>query len=120
MFGSDSVVTAVYQGKLHWFWGDTNRPSYPLGNFHEPFATSLLPHVGGLDPELGVMLNYAVGKNGFAIEAAIMAGNGPTWIDGLVVLQDETRQSRLLAQYVKIKAPLPVYCLLFTSAAADE
>ncbi|MBT4228309.1 MAG: hypothetical protein HOD74_12175, partial [Verrucomicrobia bacterium] len=29
VFGSDSVVTAVYRGKLHWFWGDTNRPSYP-------------------------------------------------------------------------------------------
>ena len=109
VFGSDSVVTAVYQGKLHWFWGDTNRPSYPLGNFHVPFATSLLPGVGGLDPELGVNLTYAVGKNGFAKEAAKMPGKGPTWIDGLVVLPDENRQSRLLAQYVKIKAPLPVY-----------
>ena len=109
VFGSDSVVTAVYQGKLHWFWGDTNRPSYPLGNFHVQIATSLLPDVGGLDPELGVNLNYAVGKNGFAKEAAKMAGKGPTWIDGLVVLPDENRQSRLLAQYVKIKAPLTVY-----------
>ena len=109
VFGSDSVVTAVYQGKLHWFWGDTNRPSYPLGNFHVPFATSLLPDVGGLDPELGVNLTYAVGKNGFAKEAAKMAGKGPTWIDGLVVLPDENRRSRLLAQYVKIKAPLTVY-----------
>jgi len=109
VFGSDSVVTAVYQRKLHWFWGDTNRPSYPLGNFHVPFATSLLPDVGGLDPELGVNLTYAVGKNGFAKEAAKMAGKGPTWIDGLVVLPDENRRSRLLAQYVKIKAPLTVY-----------
>ena len=109
VFGSDSVVTAVYQGKLHWFWGDTNRPSYPLGNFHVPFATSLLPGVGGLDPELGVNLTYAVGKNGFAKEAAKMPGKGPTWIDGLVVLPDQNRQSRLLAQYVKIKAPLAVY-----------
>ena len=29
VFGSDSVVNAVYGGKLHWFWGDTNRPAYP-------------------------------------------------------------------------------------------
>ena len=50
VFGSDSVVTAVYRGKLHWFWGDTNRPSYPLGNFHVPFATSLLPGQGGSTP----------------------------------------------------------------------
>ena len=109
VFGSDSVVTAVYRGKLHWFWGDTNRPSYPLGNFHVPFATSLLPGQGGLDPGLGVNLTYAVGKNGFAKEAAKMPGKGPTWIDGLVVLPDKNRQSRLLAQYVKIKAPLAVY-----------
>ena len=109
VFGSDSVVTAIYRGKLHWFWGDTNRPSYPLGNFHVPFATSLLPGVGGLDPGLGVNLTYAVGENGFAKEAARMPGKGPTWIDGLVVLPDKNRQPCLLAQYVKIKAPLTVY-----------
>ena len=109
VFGSDSVVTAVYRGKLHWFWGDTNRPSYPLGNFHVPFATSLLPGQGGLDPGLGVNLTYAVGKNGFAKEAAKMPGKGPTWIDGLVVLSDKNQRPRLLAQYVKIKSPLTVY-----------
>ena len=109
VFGSDSVVTAIYRGSLHWFWGDTNRPSYPLGNFHVPFATSLLPGQGGLDPGLGVNLTYALGKNGFAKEAAKMPGKGPTWIDGLVVLPDENRQSRLLAQYVKIKSTLTVY-----------
>ena len=109
VFGSDSVVTAIYRGRLHWFWGDTNRPSYPLGNFHVPFATSLLPGQGGLDPAFGVNLTYAVGKNGFAKEAANMPGKGPTWIDGLVVLPDENQQPRLLAQYVKIKAPLAVY-----------
>src|SRR5436190_11049649 len=26
--GSDSVVNAVYRGRLYWFWGDTNRPGY--------------------------------------------------------------------------------------------
>lgn len=41
VFGSDSVVNAVYRGKVHWFWGDTNRPSYPLGNFHVPGASTL-------------------------------------------------------------------------------
>ena len=42
-FGSDSVVNAIYKGKIYWFWGDTNRPSYPLGNFHVPGAVSQLP-----------------------------------------------------------------------------
>src|SRR5439155_8379043 len=36
VLGSDSVLNAVYRGKIHWFWGDTNRPSYPLCNFHVP------------------------------------------------------------------------------------
>ena len=109
VFGSDSVVTAIYRGKIHWFWGDTNRPAYPLGNFHVPFATSQIPSRGGLDPALGVNLTYAINKNGFAKEAAKMPGKGPTWIDGLIVLPNENQQSRLLAQYVKIKAPLTVY-----------
>ena len=43
VFGQDSVVNAVYQGKIYWFWGDTNRPDYPLGNFHVPGAISELP-----------------------------------------------------------------------------
>ena len=55
VLGSDSVLTAIYQGKIYWFWGDTNRPGYPLGNFHVPGATSLLPQHGGLDPEVGPM-----------------------------------------------------------------
>ena len=39
--------------QIHWFWGDTNRPGYPLGNFHVPGATSQLPAAGGLDPGVG-------------------------------------------------------------------
>jgi hypothetical protein len=53
VLGSDSVVNTVYRGKIFWFWGDTNRPSYPLGNFHVPGATSDLPADGGLDPAIG-------------------------------------------------------------------
>ena len=36
VFGSDSVLNAVHRGKVYWFWGDTNRPSYPLGLFNVP------------------------------------------------------------------------------------
>ena len=31
VMGQDTVMAAVYEGKLVWFYGDTNRPSYPLG-----------------------------------------------------------------------------------------
>src|SRR5688572_26400566 len=33
VMGQDSVCAAVYRGKIHWFWGDTSRPDYPLGNY---------------------------------------------------------------------------------------
>src|SRR6516164_1168806 len=51
VFGSDSVVTAIYRGKLHWFWGDTNRPGYPLGNFDVPGAISEGLLEGRIDPD---------------------------------------------------------------------
>ncbi len=106
--GSDSVVSAVYRGKLFWFWGDTNRPAYPLGNFHVPGATSLLPSAGGLDPETGVDLDYFVDAKGFAKETARLPGEGPTWLQGLVVLKDGAGE-RLFAPYDKVKPPLDVY-----------
>ncbi len=91
VMGQDSVVNAVFQGKIHWFWGDTNRPDYPLGNFHVPGATSELPGRGGLEPDAGVDLHYFVDDKGFARPTAPMPGDGPTWISGLVVL---TRSGR--------------------------
>lgn len=108
VLGQDSVVNAVFQTRVHWFWGDTNRPSYPLGNFHVPGATSELPGNGGLDPEVGVELAYFHDDKGFAKPTARMPGDGPTWIGGLVVLKEGARE-RMFASYVKVKPPLDVY-----------
>jgi hypothetical protein len=107
--GSDSVVNAVYRGKIHWFWGDTNRPKYPLGNFHVPGAVSKLPADGGLDPERGVDLEYFENDEGFARPTAQMAGDGPTWIGGLTVVKDAEGNERMFASYVKIRDHLKVY-----------
>lgn len=109
VYGSDSVACAIYRGKIHWFWGDTNRPSYPLGNFHVPHATSLLPKDGGLDPEVGIDLEYDKDAEGFAASSCRMPGEGPTWIDGLVVLTDSGGRERMFAKYVKVKNLLDVY-----------
>jgi len=109
VLGSDSVVNAVFRGKIYWFWGDTNRPGYPLGNFHVPGATSLLANDGGLDPEAGVDLDYLLDEKGFAKETARMPGEGPTWISGLVLLPDKTCRERMFASYVKVRPPLAVY-----------
>ena len=114
VFGSDSVVTALLGDRIYWFWGDTHRPSYPLGNFHVPGATSKRPGHGGLDPETGVDLEYFLATTkqapqaGFAKPTARLPGKGPTWINGLVTLQDKGRE-RLFGMYVKIKPPLSVY-----------
>ena len=40
MFGCDSVQTAVHGGRLHWAWGDTTLPGYPLGVFDTTSATT--------------------------------------------------------------------------------
>ncbi|WP_147871208.1 hypothetical protein [Stieleria maiorica] len=111
VLGSDSVVNAVYNGKLFWFWGDTNRPSYPLGNFDVPGAVSRLPSDGGLDPEVGVDLQYFADQDGFAKPMAKLPGDGPTWINGLITLRDDGNKGRerMFAAYVKIKPPLTVY-----------
>jgi hypothetical protein len=109
VLGSDSVVNAVYRGKVHWFWGDTNRPGYPLGNFHVPGAISDLPGKGGLAPEVGVDLTYFIDEKGFAKKTAEMPGTGPTWITGLVVLRDRKKGERMVAAYMKVKPPLTVY-----------
>ena len=122
VFGSDSVVNAVYQGEIYWFWGDTNRPQYPLGNFHVPGATSALPSTArrvspstsarsgvALDPSAGIDLKYFVGEDGFARPTCQMPGTGPTWIDGLIVLHDAQGRERMFAKYVKVKPPMTVY-----------
>src|SRR5262249_22751524 len=88
VFRSDSVQNAVYRGKIYWFWGDTNRPAYPLGNFEVPGATSELPAAGGLDADVGVNLRYFVDDKGFARPTAPMPGKGPTWLTTVVPLKD--------------------------------
>lgn len=107
--GSDSVVNAVLNGRLHWFWGDTLRPSYPLGNFEVPGAVSELPGDGGLDPAVGVNLEYFKGPDGFAKPTCRMPGKGPTWIFGAAVIKNAEGQDELQTGYMKVEPPLKVY-----------
>jgi hypothetical protein len=104
VFGCDATMSAVYHGKLYWFWGDTNRPQYPLGNFYVTGATSRLPADGGLNPDVGVNLDIFTGKDGFARPMAKMPGEGATWIGGVTVLRDgKTGRERMFAGYVRVK-----------------
>jgi hypothetical protein len=107
--GSDSVINAILNGKLHWFWGDTNRASYPLGNFQVPGATSQLPSDGGLDPSIGINLNYFQDSEGFAKQTAKMPGDGPTWIFGTGIVKGSSGSDELWTGYMKVEPPLKVY-----------
>ena len=100
VFGSDSVVNAVYKDRIHWFWGDTNKPSYPIGNFQVPGATSELKD----DPDAGINLSYFVDSKGFAKQTMKMPGKGATWMVSLVPLE-----GKLYASYIKVEAPMKIY-----------
>ena len=84
---------AVYRGKCYWFWGDTLRPSYPLGYFWTAGATSELPGKGGLDPAVGVNLNYFVDEQGFSRPMLRRTDGTPCWLDGLMTLRMLVAQS---------------------------
>ncbi len=95
--GQDGILTALYRGKLYWFYGDTCRAAYALGNFSMSGATTALP--AQLDPSVGLDLEYFTGTNGFARAMAPMEGEGVVWLSGLVVIPDETGRERMLAWY---------------------
>ncbi|WP_217592848.1 hypothetical protein [Cohnella sp. GbtcB17] len=101
VMGSDSVQTIKYRNRLYWFWGDTDRPSYPLGNFRVTGATSKLPEKGGLDPDVGVNLSYITNDEGFAksLVPPLPDGAGIAWVFGLMTAKDSQGKERLLAGY---------------------
>lgn len=112
VMGQDSTLTAIYNGKLYWFWGDTSRPGYPLGNFFMSGATSALPGSGGPDPSVGVDLTYFTDpKTGFA-RSMVPLGKGqptPVWADAFLTVKDDSGKERLFAHYNRVnQAMAPV------------
>lgn len=114
VMGQDSVQTIEYNDKLYWFWGDTDRPAYPLGNFRVTGATSELPHKGGLDPDVGVNLNYFTKEDGFvkSLVPQLPDGAGIAWVFGLMTAKDSTGQERLLAGYSTHNPELSAFGIL--------
>ena len=102
--GQDTVMMCPYRGKLYWFWGDTNRLGYPLGNFGATGAVSEIPGHGGLDPAIGVDLHYFVKPGGFVKPMLDIPGEGPKWLFGLMTLADPAGHERLLARYYRMKS----------------
>src|SRR5579871_1618738 len=104
VMGQDTVQVAPYRGKLYWFWGDTSRPAYPLGNFHTSGATSQWPGKGGLDPDIGLDLTYFVDPEGFCKGMLPHSKPGPVWVDGVATVRDDLGQERLIANYMRMKS----------------
>ncbi len=104
VFGQDSVATCIYNGKIFWTWGDTARPSYPLGHFAMAGAVSDLPGRDGLDPSVGVNLEYFVGEDGFSGPMSPFKEPGMIWLDGFLVVADEQGRQRMVAKYARVKS----------------
>jgi len=102
--GQDSVMAVPWREKIYWFWGDTNRPRYPLGQFHVSGATSLPPGRGGLDPGLGIDLDYFADREGFSRPMCPMPGPHPVWIEGLCIVRDSAGAEHMVARYTKMKS----------------
>jgi len=102
--GQDSAQAVVYRGKVRWFWGDTAKPSYPLGQFQTSGATAALPGDGGLAPDVGVDLDYFVGPDGFSRPMAPMSDGALVWIDGLLTVSDADGQEVMLAHFSRRKS----------------
>ena len=116
VMGQDSTLTAIHKGRLYWFWGDTCRPSHPLGNFFMAGATSDLPGKGGLDPSIGVDLRYFVDpRSGFTkhMAPAPRPGPYPLWLDGILTVTDDQGRERLFAHGNRVKGLRPFERSLF-------
>lgn len=104
VMGQDSVYTCLYRGRLFWMWGDTGRPSYPLGHFATAGAVSDLPENGGLDPAIGINLKYFVDENGFSKKMCPLNEPGMVWLDGLFTARDNKGRERMVALYARMKS----------------
>jgi hypothetical protein len=95
--GQDGILNAIHRGKLYWFYGDTGRLSYALGNFSMTGATTVLPDQ--INPSVGFNLRYFAGKDGFVRPMVPIGGEGVVWLFGLTVLPDSSGRERMLAYY---------------------
>jgi len=98
--GMDSAQTAVYQGKLVWIWGDTRISSGPLPNFRATGARSELPDSGGLDPNLGIRLDYLRDERG--LRPMVNDSHPIIWLTALRSAHDASGREWLFATYAKM------------------
>lgn len=96
VMGQDTAQAEVVNGQMLWFWGDTDRSGYPLGNFHTTGAVASLP-TGGADN--GIEFAYFTSKEGFVRSMVPSTKSLPIWVSGLAVLGND-----LYAYYAQMKS----------------
>ncbi len=109
IIGSDSVQCVPFAGELFWLWGDSNVSGYPLGIFTSSGARSAIPKGESLVPPLKLPLTYFRDTKGKPRGIAPLSGKGPTWIFGLISLQDDSGKERIGGYYSKIEGMLDAY-----------
>lgn len=105
--GQDSVQAAVHRGRVYWFWGDTQRMSYPLGLFRMAGATTPVPDVDNpkSDPAGGIAFDYFTDKTGFARAMMPLPERpaGVVWVSAVFTVPDEQGVQRLVGHYSRRK-----------------
>jgi len=100
VMGQDSTQAVVLGDRILWTWGDTARPSYPLGNFATSAAWSKLPGQGGMDPAIGIDQQYIVDESGFSKPMYENDISGTVvWMHGLFTLKDDQGQTKAVTHY---------------------
>ena len=102
--GQDTVQAVVKDKRIFWFWGDTDRLSYPLGHFNTSGATSVLPGDGGLDPSRGINLDYFVDDSGFSRPMFERENGVLIWVHGVFTIKDNHGATRILTHYSRRKS----------------
>jgi hypothetical protein len=105
VMGQDTVMATRYRGKIYWFWGDTDRASYPLGNYGGSGATSELSD----DPAVGINLRYFTNESGFSKPVCPKPNEGLRWIEALMTLPDSNGVERLVARVARHKSLHEIY-----------
>ena len=99
--GQDSVQAAQFKDRIYWFWGDTNRLRYPLGQFNTSGATSRLASQGGLPPDKGIDFTYFADDQSFSRPMFSREPGVLIWIHGLAKVQDKEGNERLVTHYTR-------------------
>ena len=104
VLGQDSNLDALYKGRLFWVWGDTFLPDDYHGNFAVAGATSALPTAGGMDPAIGIELDYFVDERGWSRPMYENREPGYVWFDWLMTITDRAGSEQLIAKYARVNA----------------